>query len=448
MKKRISAALLAFVMLCALLPVGVYAEEASLTVQGVQEISKYGNVKLNAAIEDILSVFEYGDIVTITFGIHTVDVPVVTAFACVDAGEPGLFLRDGKVELAMNHGSFADNYGIAHQTDPKTDPTLWAYEEGFSKDMEFSFTMKEKAGYLEEFTIRDMSYTNNREDFPDLTDEQFCNFRMVKYGHIQEGVLYRSASPLDPKFSRNTYSEAAVRNAGVTVFIDLADTEETLGNFENYADSYFAQQEHIAIGSNVELTAPDNLKKFVSALSYMADHPGVYDVFCVEGKDRTGIVMAILECLMGATIDEVGEDYMLSFYNYYGVTPDAPAYEVVLNSIMIKNLNTIFDTDVTSADLHAEAEEFLLAYGMTQEQIVKLEQNLSGGTYPAEQPAEETEETVPETEEATVQTETAEAEAAAITVVETEKSYTVYYVIGAVVLIAAAASVVLVKRKK
>lgn len=446
MKKRFSAALLALVMLCAMLPVGVFAEEATLTVQGVKDISKYGNVKLETTVENMLSVFAYGDIVTVSFGSHSVDVPVVTAFSCVDAGQPGLFLRDGKVELSKNSGNFAADYGIAHQTDPKTDPTLWAYEEGFSKDMEFTFTMKEKAGYLEEFTIRDMSYTNNREDFPDLTDEQFCNFRMVTCGHIQEGVLYRSASPLDPKFSRNTYSEAAVRNAGVTVFIDLADTEETLGNFENYADSYFAQQEHIAIGSNVELTAPDNLKKFVSALSYMADHPGVYDVFCVEGKDRTGIVMAILECLMGATIDEVGEDYMLSFYNYYGVTPDAPAYEVVLNSIMIKNLNTIFDTDVTSADLHAEAEEFLLAYGMTQEQIVKLEQNLSGGTYPAEQPAEETEETVPETEETTVQTEAAEA--AAITVVETEKSYTVYYVIGAVVLIAAAAAVVLVKRKK
>lgn len=448
MKKRFSAALLALVLLCALLPVGVSAEEPTMTIQGVKSISKYGNVKLNDTIENVLSVFEYGDIVTVTFGIHSVDVPVVTSFACVDSGDPGLFLRDGDVELAKNHGNFAGDFGLAHQPDAKADPTNWEYEEGFSADMEFTITMKEKAGYLEEFTVRNLGeYTNVREDFPDLTDEQYCNFRMVATGHIQEGVLYRSASPLDPKYERNTYSEAAVRNAGVTVFIDLADTEDTLGNFEHYADSYFAQQEHVAVGANVDMTNPDNLVKCVEAIRFMADHPGVYDVFCVEGKDRTGMVTAILESLMGASFEEIAEDYMLSFYNYYGVTPDAPAYEIIIDANLVKTLNTIFDADIKTADLHAEAEEFLLAYGMTQEQIVQLENNLSGGTYPAEEPAETVPETeaAPENEETAAQTETTEAP---VTAPETEQSNTVYFVIGAVVLIAAVAAVVVMKKKK
>lgn len=449
MKKRISAALLALVLVCALLSVGVSAEEPAMTIQGIKSISKYGNVKLNAEIDDVLAVFEYGDIVTVTFGSHSVDVPVVTGFACVDSGEPGLFLRDGEVELAKNHGNFAGDFGLAHQPDAKADPTNWVYEEGFSADMDFTVTMKEKAGYLEEFTVRDLGeYTNVREDFPQLTDEQFCNFRMVATGHIQEGVLYRSCSPLDPKYERNTYSEAAVRNAGVTVFIDLADTEDTLGNFEHYADSYFAQQEHIAVGANVDMTNPENLAKCVQALSFMADHPGVYDVFCVEGKDRTGMVVAILESLMGASFDEIAQDYMLSFYNYFGVTPDAPAYDVIINANLVKTLNTIFDADIRTADLHAEAEEFLLASGMTAEQIVQLENNLSSGTYPAEEPAE----TVPETEAAAATeapaaaTEATEAPAAAA--VETGKSNTVYFVIGAAVLIAAGAAVVVMKKKK
>lgn len=448
MKKRISAVLLALVMLCALLPVGVSAEEPTMTIQGIKSISKYGNVKLNAEIDDVLAVFEYGDIVTVTFGSHSVDVPVVTAFACVDSGEPGLFLRDGDVELAKNHGNFAGDFGLAHQPDAKADPNNWEYEEGFSADMDFTITMKEKAGYLEEFTVRNLGeYTNVREDFPDLTDEQYCNFRMVATGHIQESVLYRSASPLDPKYERNAYSEAAVRNAGVTVFIDLADTEDTLGNFEHYADSYFAQQEHIAVGANVDMTNPENLAKCVDAIRFMADHPGVYDVFCVEGKDRTGMVVAILESLMGASFDEIAQDYMLSFYNYYGVTPDAPSYDVIIDANLVKTLNAIFDADVRTADLHAEAEEFLLSQGMTPELIVRLENNLSGGTYPAEEPAETVPETeaAPETEATAAQTEATEAPA--VTAPETEKSYTVYFVIGAVAL-AAVAAVVVMKKKK
>lgn len=431
MKKRFSAALLALVMLCALLPVGVHAEEPALTVQGVSTISKHGNVNLKVSTEEIQAVFAYGDIVTVTFGSCSVDVPIVTAFYCVDAGMSGLFMRDGKVQLAKNSGSFAADYGIAHQTDPEKDMTLWTYEDGFSEDMTFTFTLKEKAGYLEEFTIRDMSYTTAREDFPHLNDEQFCNFRTVTCGHIREGVLHRSATPIDPKFNRNTYSEAAVQSAGVTVFLDLADTEEALGKFEHYADTYFVRQEHIAVGAGVDLSGPENLAKYVEVFTYMADHPGVYDVFCVEGKDRTGLVMAILESLMGATYDEIAEDYMLSFYNYYGVTPDARAYEIVLNANLVKNLNAVFDTDIRTADLHAEAEEFLLDYGMTPEQIVKLEHNLSGGAYPAEQP----EETTPQTE------------APAVTAPETEKSYTVYYFIGAVALAAVAAVVVMMKKK-
>ncbi len=67
----------------------------------------------------------------------------------------------------------------------------------------------------DEYMLHQMSYTTEREDFSDLTDEEFANFREVCAGGIGKGRLYRFASPIDPKYSRNTYADAAIRKAGV-----------------------------------------------------------------------------------------------------------------------------------------------------------------------------------------------------------------------------------------
>ena len=47
---------------------------------------------------------------------------------------------------------------------------------------------------------------------------------------------------------------------------------------------------------------------------------------------------------MGATYDEVVADYMVTYYNYYGVTKEAePAkYDAILRSNIVKTLQTAF----------------------------------------------------------------------------------------------------------
>lgn len=75
---------------------------------------------------------------------------------------------------------------------------------------------------------------------------------------------------------------------------------------------------------------------------------------CTEGKDRAGFVSALLECYMGAAYDEVVADYMVTYYNYYGVTKEAePAkYDAILRSNIVKTLQTAFGVeDLKTADL-------------------------------------------------------------------------------------------------
>lgn len=241
----------------------------------------------------------------------------------------------------------------------------------------FTLSLKEKAGYLEEFTIRSMVYTDLREDYPAISDAEFANFRPVTAGEIGEGILFRCASPVDPEHNRSAYADASAAAAGVTVFVDLTDTEASALEYEGVENSYFATQKYIAVAISMDFTAAENTEKLAEALRFMATNPDVYCVFCDEGKSRTGITLAILESLLGATYDEVAEDYMRSFVNYYKISPTDAAYDMTLNGGLNKNLSAIFGVDLRTADLRQAAEKYLASIGLTEAEIAELKTNLS-----------------------------------------------------------------------
>lgn len=113
----------------------------------------------------------------------------------------------------------------------------------------------------------------------------------------------------------------------------------------------------------------------------MADHEGPYLIHCNEGKDRAGFTAAILECLMGADVGQVIYDYMLTYYNYYGVEEYTNQYRVIANSNIIKSLSAAFNVETITddtVDLQAEAEAYLKEdLGMEQEKIDALKKNLT-----------------------------------------------------------------------
>ena len=342
----------------------------------VTSVSKYGNVTTSISLEALSTIgAEAGDILTITVNGEAMDVPYGTAYSDVDNGSV-ISLPDtdtNTLAVAINMGNFAETYKAGEGT-------------------VITVAMKEKAGYLEEYQIRniDSLRTNNRDDY--ASDEVFANFRPVVMGDIAEGVLYRSSSPVNPELGRNTYADALAEAAGIKTVLNLADNEETMKAYEGYADSYYATLNVVALDMGVDFAAEDFNAKLKTGLEYMIANEGPYLVHCNEGKDRAGFVSALLEALMGGTVDEIKADYMTSYENYYHVEKDSEQYEKIAESNIMNTLRTIGGleegADLADVDLAAAAETYLTeTVGLSAEQVDALQAVLSGTAAEAEQAA-------------------------------------------------------------
>lgn len=130
----------------------------------------------------------------------------------------------------------------------------------------------------------------------------------------------------------------------------------------------------------MDFVSEDSIVSLARGMRFILDNEAPYLLHCNEGKDRTGFVIALLECLMGATIDEVVEDYMESYINFYGVEKGTEKYEAVVEGNIIKTLNTTFMVpDIYQADLAAEAEAFLTeTLGLSADEVTALKTKLSG----------------------------------------------------------------------
>ena len=385
--KRLTTA--AFALLAAvsvLLSPAAKAEAASyksITTRAVvANTQKYGNVVLDLKCTDLLAGgYAYGDVLNVSFLDRKLALPLCSYYPDVDPGAPGIFAveTETNVNLAINMKDFATSYGIAVKTPMPDGSEVWIPAAGVGESFAVEISMKEPGGYYADYLVHQISYVDDREAYPRLTDEQFANFRPVLTTGMGAGKLYRSASPVDPLHNRNTYADAAIRNAGVNVIMNLVDTEKELKSFEGLERSYYVKQKYIVLNMGVDFEAPDFRQKLAAGLRFFAENPGVYEVHCTEGKDRAGFVSAILECLMGASYDEVIADYMVTFYNYYGITPEDPKYQAILNGNIVKSLQTAFGVkDLKRADLAKEAAEYLRQIGLRDDEIAALKANLGG----------------------------------------------------------------------
>ncbi len=354
--------------------------------------TKYGNLYTTCKASDFFGElgFTWGDLVTVKFLDKELVLPVVPTYSYVDTGKPAIIIEkdsDGKetgyLSMAINMGNFTTTYGIGTKVTNEDKTWYWVANEGVTFPIKVEFEMYEKGGYLAEYILHDLSRTNNREDYPNLTDEEFANFRQIKTTGMGNS-LYRTSNPVNPELGRNTYADAAIKNAGVTVIMNLSDDQATAEARECFAGSYYSKQNVIYLNLGVDFADPSFQSGLAEGLRFFANNPGVYAVHCTEGKDRAGFVSALLECLMGATAQEVVEDYMTTYYNYYGVEKGTEKYEAIANKNIVMTLKTAFGvpadydiTSVSSADLQYGAQAYLKAIGLTDAEIAALKANLA-----------------------------------------------------------------------
>ena len=363
-------------------------DDGIITIGGLDSdiwFTKYGNVYLDIKVKDFFALgYEEGDIVSVSFLDKTLNLPVVPTYSYVDQGSPAIIAPLGEkgeptgyISLAINMGNFGDTYGLAYKTTNADKTWFWTAKEGVKFPVEVKFSMAEKGGYLSQYILHDLTRTNNREDYKELTDEEFANFREITTTGMGEGKLYRTSSPINPELGRNTYADEACKKAGVSVVMNLANSKDEAEKYEGFASSYYSTAKVIYLNLGVDFQADEFKKGLAEGLKFFAANKGVYAVHCTEGKDRAGFVSALLECLMGANYDEVIADYMKTYENYYKVEKGTEKYNAISQSNIVKTLEAAFGvSDLKSANLQEGAISYIKSIGLTDAEINALMANL------------------------------------------------------------------------
>ena len=241
--------------------------------------------------------------------------------------------------------------------------------------------MKEKGGRLDVQQALSMKYSNDRTEYTDISDAEYANARTVKAGNIPSGILYRSSSPFSNDINRAFYVSEYLEHENVKTVLNLADTEANMLSYKDippYSRSLWEGGSVILCPLKADPTADDYNNRLIAALKQLPSHPAPYLVHCMEGKDRTGYVCALLEGLCGATYDEIVADYLVTYDNYYYINPAKDP--VLCNTLVSLRLNTCLmfyanvnnESQLPSIDYAKAFSSYLLTHGMSQQQLDAL----------------------------------------------------------------------------
>lgn len=337
----------------------------------VIEIEQYGHTVLDiTAAEFSEAGYDLGDVVCIRSESFELKMPYFDGYY---SNPGGTMLRgitpDDQIAVCINYENFAETYDVS-----------------VGDTVEIS--MAEKAAMLTVQEICRLQYTNEREDYSD--DATFANFRVVTAGNISEGKLFRSSSPVNNKYGRATYAHDLMQSAGIVSLLNASDSKEEIEEYfteENFTSEYYRTLYETGYVMPLDLGADYRSDEFAATvakgLTFFAKQDPPFLIHCREGKDRTGFICMILEALMGADLEEIIDDYMMSFYNYYGVTKDSQPekYQAILDKNLLPMMYHVMGvenySELEKTDLEAAITEYLLRADMTQDDISALKEKLN-----------------------------------------------------------------------
>lgn len=348
---------------------------------------KFGGVYAKISIDDFNKKgFKYGDSVDVVFsnGKKLLDIPYYNGYY-VEMDNPLVVGYPGYeyIKVGINYGA-----------------DIWKEYNLTTKD-KVTIKLNESKKYIKTQQARDIHYSDEQGK---QSDVEFGNFRNVVVGNIKPNILYRSASPDDNTHNRAGVVDKLIEREKVKYIVNLSDSDDDIKNHINKEDfnspyflSLYNDNKVIALSMNMIFKNKDFSDNLVKGLTAIANNEGPYLVHCVEGKDRTGYVIMVIEALMGASYDEMLNDYMETYKNYYGITleSDKERYDAIKETnidVMLKFIAGIEEkaksnfvlrlfkndnNELENIDYANKAEEYLLSIGMTKENINKLRNNLS-----------------------------------------------------------------------
>ena len=337
------------------------------------EDEKFGSVYLDVSIEDFMAAgFQLGDSCDVHFssGMTLEDIPFFSGYY-VRYGLPLVVAYPGYEYIAV----------------ARKNQALWP-DTGLAENDTATVTLRQAGKYLNEQEALCQSYSNDIGDYRDAA--QFANFRALSGGSLKDDYLYRGASPVDNQKNRASVSDALLEENGIRFILDLADSEEEyLGYLESpgyasdFASGMYDAGYMALLDMSADYAADDFRQKLAGGLKSMLSCEGPVFIHCLEGKDRTGFVCFLLEALAGASYDEMLQDYMMTYENYFGITKqDSPEKYDAIAALYFDDLTTfLHGTEEHGAtdDYTQDAVNYLHASGMTAEEIDALRDMITKG---------------------------------------------------------------------
>ena len=265
----------------------------------------------------------------------------------------------------------------------------------FNKDTKVTITVNKAGKYLDVEETLSISYSDDINEYD--SKEQFANFRSIKVGNLKEGILYRGASPIDNRRKRASTVDSLLKENNIKYDIDLADkliTGNTFVSVDNkpllgasnfvigeYFQELMDANKVVLLGMAAAYKTDDFASKMKTMFEAILNNDGPYYIHCLEGKDRTGYVCMVIEALLGATYEELIDDYFITYHNYYGIEKGSNKYEVIKNLHIDEMIRYVFGfdekTNLLTANYHTPVNSYLLSIGLTQDQIDAIQTKLS-----------------------------------------------------------------------
>ena len=223
------------------------------------------------------------------------------------------------------------------------------------------------------------------------------NFREVAPGALRPGLLYRS----DGLDKLTGPGREALGRLGVTLVIDLrGDLDLRLGGPDRLEGTGAEYVNHPinAAGANPAMESLDlrtiyrtilgpHGAEVAAAIRSVARADGPAVIHCTAGKDRTGLVAALVLAVLGAGFETIAADYTATTANLAGEWSDAlfaqlSTYDVEVTPALAEVLAeapeaVLRDTFAWLEDAYGGIAGYLAAIGITGEDTARLRSRLA-----------------------------------------------------------------------
>ncbi len=343
----------------------VQVQDDDKTIESINTLfgsaDKNGNIELTINANDFfLKGYKYGDIVDVEYNGIKYSAPVVSQYDDVENGAYLIRIHDEIVEFAISYENCSDEI------------------DAIMKD-ECTLTMNKEFGFQTEYEMRYLETSLDREDY--LTDESFANFRNIDFGNIKNGILYRSCSPTTFN-ARSPYSALLAQEAGIKNIVNLDDNLDTLirdlGFMPNdwYKDLY-DNGNVLLVDMNADYVSPEFGEKVAQTMRFILNNEGPYLIHGDDGRTRTGFVFVVLNSLMGANQEEIEDDYMQSYVNFYGIKKGTYQYNYAKQNPYEMLASIAEGIKLTDDQFPSIANNYLLSIGLSENEIASLKRNLT-----------------------------------------------------------------------